>query len=215
MVTAFLKWLQSKQKNMDEHTILVHKLLYPTDYRYRGLWPFKKKSKLREERPRGPHGGLRRDGRDLSGLTKENKAELEKLFEALLKQGTDAKKNVNSKRYKRKEAAFNTWVDSNCPMKCTIKTVYQILIRILLKQKRKRMDHISFKKEVEVLNNNMFASQFFTKKNLKDMFGAFRYRDSKELNNSSSVIKDGVKKTLENTLAEVQNRPCDPAARAD
>ena len=76
------------------------------------------------------------------------------------------------------------------------------------------MDHISFKKEVEVLNNNMFASQFFTKKNLKDMFGAFRYR-AKDLNNSSSVNKVGVRATLEDTLAQVQKRPCDPDARAD
>mgnify|MGYP001394183738 CR=1 FL=1 len=204
MVTAFLKWLQSKQKNMDEHTILVHKLLYPTDYSYRGPWPFsssKKKSKLREEQG--------------SDLTKEKKAELEKLFNALLKQGTDAKKNVYSKSYKSKEAAFNTWVDVNCKLKCTIKTVYKILIRILLKQKRKRMDHISFKKEVEVLNDNMYVNQHFTKQNLKDMFGAFRYRDSKDLNNSSSVNKVGVKQTLENTLAEVQKRYCDPAASAD
>jgi len=205
---------------MDEHTILVHKLLYPTDYRYRGPWfvsSSKKKSKLREEqgRPRGLRGGLRRDGRDLSGLTKENKAELEKLFKALLKQGTKAKKNVNSKSYKSKEAAFNKWVDVNCKLKCTIKTVYQILIRILLKQKKTRMDRISFKKEVEVLNVNMIANVYFTKKNLKEMFGAFRYRDTKKLNNSSSVIKDGVRNTLENTLARVQERDCDPAALAD
>lgn len=192
---SFKMMFRVNKKNMDEHTILAQKLLYPTDYSYRGpFWPFK-------TAPKGKPT-------DLSGLTTKKKNQLKNLFKALLRQGVNAKENADASSYKQKQAAFDQWVDNNCAMACTMKAVYKILIEILLRQTR---TDDSFKKEVANLHVQILFRQnrLFTTNNIKEVFGGFRYNEGRDLSLFPDISKpNGVKLYLEKLLEKVQDIDC-------
>jgi len=140
---------------MDEHTILVHKLLYPTDYRYRGLFG-KKKRNLSSE------------------LNNNQERKLKRLFKRLLNDKSD------SDPYKEQQAAFKKWVGDNIDnqLYCKIKGVYKILIGMLLNHAKRKGEDDSFKKEVATLSVRIHTHDdlgLFSNANLEKHFGEFRY----------------------------------------